>query len=60
MDPARRRQLERERQEQQPSASQRPPVPRQLLQLVEVDVAREEAIGLRRVAREQALELGRA
>src|SRR4029453_3788748 len=55
--PARRRQLECERQEKQPCAPEHPQMPRPVLQLVEVDVAREEAVRLRRVAREQPLEV---
>ncbi len=57
--PPRRRQLQRERQEEQPCVHQRPPIPRQFLQPLEVDVAREEAIGLRCVAREEALDVAR-
>ena len=54
---SRGRQLERERQEEQPRASQHPKMPGSFLQLVEVDVAREEVVGLERVAREEALEV---
>jgi hypothetical protein len=56
---ARRRQLERKRQEEQPGMLEQPLVPRQLAQRLDVDAAREEAVSLRRVAREQTLELGR-
>jgi hypothetical protein len=52
-----RREFQREGQEEQADVMERALVPRELRQPGHVDVPREEPIGLRRVAREQALEL---
>ena len=56
----RRRQARRERHEERAAAAPRADVPRLPLELGLVDPAREEAVGLRRLEREQALEVAPA
>jgi hypothetical protein len=57
--PVRRRQPHREGDEEQLGVGQRPQVPRLLIDPRPVDAAREELVGLARVAREQQLQIAR-